>query len=49
MMFEGSFSESTLDHLCNCLRPIGLVFKDSGMWKLYEASKLYLETEDDLY
>ncbi|MGE7781553.1 hypothetical protein ACQKL0_16655 [Peribacillus sp. NPDC097264] len=49
MKFEGSSSESTLDQLCTWLRPVGLVFKDGGMWKISEESKLYLETEDDLY
>lgn len=49
LKFEGSSSESTLDHLCTWLRPIGLVFKDSGIWKISKESELYLETEDDLY
>lgn len=49
MKFEGSSSESNLDHLCTWLRPIGLVYKDGGMWKISDEGKLYLETEDDLY
>ena len=49
MKFEGSSSESNLDRLCTWLRPIGLVYKDGGMWEISDEGKLYLETEDDLY
>lgn len=47
--FSGSTSEATLEHLCRWLRPIGLIYKEDGVWKLSEEGKRCLETEDNLY
>lgn len=47
--FEGSTSRSTLDQLCVWLRPVGLIYKDGGAWKVSTEGKRWLDTEDDLY
>ena len=47
--FPGSTSEATLEHLCRWLRPIGLIYKEEGKWKISEEGKRCLESEDDLY
>ncbi|PSA95396.1 hypothetical protein C6370_10485 [Bacillus atrophaeus] len=49
MKFTGSTSEATLENLCRWLRPIGLIHKEGGIWKISEESKRYLESEDDFY
>lgn len=47
--FQGSDSKATLDRLCEWLRPIGLVYKEDGKWKISDEGKRWLETRDDLY
>lgn len=49
LSFEGSESKATLDKLCVWLRPIGLVFKEEGKWKVSEEGRIWLETKDNLY
>lgn len=49
MKFKGSTSDATLEHLCRWLRPIGLIYKEDGVWKISEESKRYLESQDDLF
>ena len=49
MSFSGSTSDATLEGLCRCLRPIGLIYKEEGIWKVSEEGRLCLETDDDLY
>ncbi|PAW27856.1 hypothetical protein BKC07_16875 [Peribacillus simplex] len=47
--FSGSQSEAKLEHLCRWLRPIGMVHKESGVWKISDESLKWLESNDDLY
>ncbi|WP_066870423.1 hypothetical protein [Clostridium mediterraneense] len=49
LKFKGSDSKATLERLCIWLRPIGLVYKKDGIWKISDESKRWLETGDDLY
>lgn len=49
MIFEESGSRSTLDRLCEWLRPVGLVNKENGVWKLTEEAKACLDDGDGLY
>ncbi|MFP7169219.1 hypothetical protein [Terribacillus sp. FSL K6-0262] len=49
MEFPGSTSQATLEHLCRWLRPIGLIYKEDGIWKISDEGKRCLDSEDDLY
>lgn len=47
--FEGSTSKSDLNRLCEWLRPMGLVNKESGVWKLTDEAEKVLAERDDMY
>lgn len=49
MIFDESNSRSTLDRLCEGLRPVGLVTKESNVWKLTSVAEECLICQDDLY
>lgn len=49
MIFNESDSRSTLDRLCEWLRPIGLVNKENNVWKLTNVAEECLMCQDALY
>lgn len=49
MTFSGSTSQATLEHLCKSLRPVGLIYKEYGVWKISEEGKKCLDSKDNLY
>lgn len=46
---EGSESKATLDRLCTWLRPLELLYKEDGRWKLSEEGEKWFASGDDLY
>lgn len=46
---KGSNSKATLDRLCVWLRPIGVVYKESGRWFLTDVGKVCLQEKNPMY
>lgn len=47
--FEGSTSKSDLNRLCEWLRPVGLVNKENGTWKLTNEAEKIFSQHDNMY
>lgn len=46
---KGSESKATLDRLCTWLRPLELLYKEDGRWKLSDEGEKWFTSGDDLY